>query len=224
MFFPCHNEAASVPGVVRNAVARLEQVAETFEVIIVDDGSTDGTRALAAALSAADPRIRVVSHHTNLGYGHALRTGFAEARYDLVGYTDGDGQYSLEDLPAMLEALTAHDFVLGYRTKRADLLHRHVNAWLWRTLVRLVLGIKARDIDCGFKVFRHQVVQGLTLSAGRGAVISAELATKAARAGYTFTEVGVHHFPRTAGASTGNSLRVILNSFADIARLRRDLR
>ena len=178
MFFPCHNEVENVERVVREAHRHLAALTEDFEIIVVDDGSTDGTRERAEAVANTDSRIRVVAHPTNLGYGHALRTGFKNARKPLVTYTDGDGQFSLADLPNMLAALNGHGFVLGYRLQRADPPHRRVNAWLWTAFVRMMLGINVRDLDCGFKLFRREVVQDLEFIAGRGAVISAELIAK----------------------------------------------
>ncbi len=224
VFFPSHNEVENVERVVRDAHAHLAAVARQYEIIVVDDGSTDGTRDRALALVDEDPRVRVVSHPTNLGYGRALRTGFASARLDLVCFTDGDGQFSLADLPRLLGPLNDHGFVLGYRLRRADSVHRRLNAWLWQLFVRVALGVRVRDVDCGFKLFRREVVADLELISGRGASISAELIAKATRAGFTFAEVGVHHYPRTAGVQSGNSVRVILSSFADILRLWRRLR
>ena len=224
VFFPCHNEVENVERVVRDARTHLAELTEDYEIIVVDDGSTDGTAERAEAVARTDQHVRVVSHSTNLGYGHALRTGFSTARKDLICYTDGDGQFSLADLPRVLQALDGHGFVLAYRIRRADPFYRGLNAWLWRTFVRLVLRIKVRDLDCGFKLFRREVVQGIELVSGRGAVISTELVAKAVRAGHSFAEVGVHHYPRTAGQQSGNSPRVVLNSFVDILRLWRQLR
>ena len=219
VFFPSYNEAGNIESVVRDAHAQLASVTREYEIIIVDDGSTDGTRGRALTLADEDSRVRVVSHPTNLGYGRALRTGFASAQLDLVCYTDGDGQFSLADLPCLLDALNDHGAVLGYRLQRADPVHRQINAWLWRAFVRVSLGVKVRDLDCGFKLFRRDVIANLELVSGRGASISAELIAKATRAGSTFAEVGVHHYPRTAGVQSGNSVRVIASSFADIFRL-----
>ncbi len=219
LFFPCHNEAANVDAVVRGAVTHLTSMAADFEIIVVDDGSTDGTAERAEAIAKTDSRVRVVSHAGNRGYGHALRTGFASASKDLVCYTDGDGQFTLEDLPAVLAALGDHGFVLGYRLRRADPLYRRINARLWETFVRLALNLRVRDLDCGFKLFRRSAVSAAALEAGRGAAISAELIARAVRAGHTFSQVGVRHFARRAGKQSGNSPAVVAHSFVDIARL-----
>ncbi len=224
VIFPCHNEAENVAAVIADARKHAVAFGDDYELIVVDDGSMDGTAERAREAAAGDDRVRVEQHSTNQGYGHALRTGFAAARAPLVCYVDGDGQFSLADLPAFVDALGTHGFVLGYRIKRADPAHRSLNARLWQQVVRLVMGFNVRDIDCGFKLFRREVVQDLEFIAGRGAVISAELVARARRAGHTFTEVGVQHYPRTAGEQSGNSPKVVLNSFVDIVRLRWQLR
>jgi len=222
--FPCHNEAENVAAVIADAQQHVGALGDDYELIIVDDGSSDGTAERAREAAAGDDRVRVAQHPTNLGYGHALRTGFAAARAPLICYVDGDGQFSLADLPTLLDALGTHGFVLGYRIQRADPAHRTLNARLWGLVVRLVMGFNVRDIDCGFKLFRREVVQDIEFIAGRGAVISAELVARATHAGHTYTEVGVTHYPRTAGEQSGNSPLVVLNSFVDIARLRWRLR
>lgn len=224
VFFPCHNEAENVERVIGNALEYLPSVADDFEVIIVNDGSTDDTAALAGAIGENDPRVRVVSHPTNLGYGRALRTGFESATGDLIFCADGDGQFSLEDLPAVVDALDEHGFVLGYRINRADPFYRRLNAWLWGLSVRLLLGFRVRDLDCGFKLYRREAVPVDDFISGRGAAISAELIARALRGGHSFTQVGVTHYPRQAGVQSGNSPRVIVNSFLDIIQLWRGLK
>ncbi len=224
VIFPCHNEAENVAAVIADAQKHAGALGDDYELVVVDDGSVDDTAERAREAAAGDDRVHVVQHPTNLGYGHALRTGFAAARASLICYVDGDGQFSLADLPAVVDALGTHGFVLGYRIKRADPAHRSLNARLWQQVVRLAMGFNVRDIDCGFKLFRREVVQDVEFIAGRGAVISAELVARAIRSGHTFTEVGVQHFSRTAGESSGNSPMVVLNSFVDIARLRWRLR
>ena len=137
-FFPLYNEEANVPTTASNAVAALADLAGEFEVILVDDGSTDRTPAACAELAAADPRIRVATHPVNRGYGAALRTGFAAARMDLVTFTDGDGQFDLHELDRLLERLPGHEMVIGYRLRRADRWPR----WLTRSGVA-ALGYRA---------------------------------------------------------------------------------
>ena len=130
-FFPCHNEGENVERVIGNALEHLPAIADEFEILIVNDGSTDDTAARAEAIGETDSRVRVVSHPTNLGYGRALRTGFESATGDLIFCADGDGQFSLDDLPPVVDALNDHGFVLGYRVNRADPFYRRLNAWLW---------------------------------------------------------------------------------------------
>ena len=224
VFFPCHNEAENVEHVIGNALEHLPAIADEFEILIVNDGSTDDTAARAEAIGETDSRVRVVSHPTNLGYGRALRTGFESTRGDLIFCADGDGQFSLDDLAPLVDALDGHGFVLGYRINRADPFYRRLNAWLWGLSVRLLLGFQVRDLDCGFKLYRREAVPVEDFVSGRGAAISAELIARALRGGHTFTQVGVTHYPRQAGTQSGNSPRVILNSFLDIIQLWRGLR
>ena len=223
-FFPCHNEGENVERVIGNALEHLPAIADEFEILIVNDGSTDDTAARAEAIGETDSRVRVVSHPTNLGYGRALRTGFESAKGDLIFCADGDGQFSLEDLPPVVDALNDHGFVLGYRINRADPFYRRLNAWLWGLSVRFLLGFRVRDLDCGFKLYRREAVPVEDFISGRGAAISAELIARALRGGHTFTQVGVTHYPRQAGTQSGNSPRVILNSFLDIIQLWQGLR
>lgn len=223
-FFPCYNEVANVEHVIRDALRYLPALADDFEVLIIDDGSIDKTAERAGAIAQGEGRVRVISHRENLGYGRALRTGFESAKYDLIFYADGDGQFSLKDLALLVGELEDHGFILGYRRNRADPLYRRLNGWLWTTLVRALLGIRVRDVDCGFKLFRREAVRLEALFSGRGAAISAELITRAIRAGYKYKEVGVTHYPRKSGQQSGNSPGVIGQSVLDIIRLWRVFR
>jgi len=222
-FLPCHNEQGNVEGVVRAAVRALEALQVPFEVIVVDDGSTDRTPHVAEALAAEDPRVRVVRHDRNRGYGAALRTGFFSARYPWVLLVDGDGQFDPGDVVRLLPHAASADLVVGYRLRRRDPPHRRLFAWLWNTLVRMWFGVRVRDVDCGFKLLRTKVVQELPLRA-TGAFLSTELLCRAARCGARIVEAGVPHYPRPWGRQSGARPDVVLRAFLELWRLRGELR
>ena len=178
-FFPAHNEADNLAGLVEEALATLPTLAEEFEIVIVDDGSKDATPALADELAAAHPEVRAVHHPVNLGYGAALRSGFAAARFDHLAFTDGDRQFKVADLGRLIERLQAGsaDAVVGYRIQRADPLVRTVYARLYRLANRIFFGLKVKDVDCACKLFRRAALEGLAVESG-GAFFSAELLIK----------------------------------------------
>jgi glycosyltransferase involved in cell wall biosynthesis len=233
VFFPCYNEQDNIVRVVRQATKVLESIGADFEIIIVNDGSSDKTGEVADSLAGTNNRIRAVHHPRNLGYGAALQTGFRRATKPLVFFTDGDGQFDIEEIKALLAMMepqrfsaTEHtedtekkyDIVCGYRLNRRDPFVRKLNGWLWTKLVCLLFGMKIRDIDCAFKLFRRDVIEHIKMESS-GALISAEILARATRAGYKITEVGVHHYPRTAGRQTGAKLRVILRAFKELFKL-----
>ena len=207
---------------VRRASEALTKLGVTdFELIVIDDGSTDGTGALADRLTGVIPRLTVHHHAINQGYGAALRTGFAVASKDYVMYTDGDGQFDLADLSRFEPFIGSSEVMLGYRLHRKDHAGRKLNAGLWTLVVRLVLGLSVRDLDCAFKVIKRSALdQALPLESS-GAVISAELLLKLKRAGYRFRQIGVHHYPRLAGQPTGAKMSVILRACQELVTLRR---
>ena len=222
-FFPAHDEAENIAALVAEALAALPELAETFEVIAVDDGSRDGTGAIADRLAAEHPGIvRAVHHDVNLGYGAALRSGFRAARHPLVGFTDGDRQFRVADLAALvarMQAPDAPDVVAGHRLRRADPLVRTVYARLYRLALRLFYGLPVRDVDCACKLFRRDALSGIRLESG-GAFLSAELLVKMRARGRRIVEVGVPHHPRTAGRASGANPRVVLRAVRDFWRLR----
>ncbi len=221
VFFPCHNEVGNLERLVASARETLPRVADQWEVIVVDDGSTDGTGPLADRLAADDPCVRVVHHPHNRGYGAALQSGFAAARYDYVFFTDGDGQFDLAEIALLLPLLDQADLALGYRLRRADPAHRLLYAWCYKLLIRAILGLKVRDLDCAFKLLPRRLLESVTLTSN-GALISAELLLKAQRAGFTWAQVGVHHYPRISGQQSGGDLRVILRMFRELWQLRQE--
>ncbi|MEX1171898.1 MAG: glycosyltransferase family 2 protein [Chloroflexota bacterium] len=222
-FFPAHNEEANLEGLVEEALAVLPTLAETFEIIAVNDGSRDRTQAIADELTARHSGIvRAVHHPTNLGYGAALRSGFRAARYDLVAFTDGDRQFKVEDLgrlTARLAEADHPDVVAGFRIRRADPLIRTVYAKAYRLANRVFFRLKVTDVDCACKLFRREVLDGVRVESG-GAFFSAELLIKLRARGADVVEVGVPHYARTAGSPTGAKPQVILRAVRDFWRLR----
>ena len=222
LFFPMYNEAGNIELAVGSALEALAKVTETYEVIVVDDGSGDDTAAIAARLQAEDPRVRLVRHEKNRGYGAAIRSGFAAARYPLIFFTDGDNQFDLKELPLVVERIAKADIVSGYRILRRDPWYRRLNAGLYNRLARLLFDIPVRDVNCAFKLYRREVVAGLELKSS-GALINVEMLARARKRGARVLEVGVHHYPRSVGQQTGANPRVILRAFTELLRLRREL-
>ena len=222
-FFPAHNEAGNVEALVADALAALPALAERYEIIVVNDGSTDQTGALADALAAAHPEIvRVVHHPTNLGYGAALRSGFRVARYDWVGFTDGDRQFAVSDLGRLTSRIAQADqpdVVVGFRIRRADPLIRSLYARSYRLANRIFFGLRTTDVDCACKLFRRASLRSLRVESG-GAFFSAELLIKLRAAGRTVVEVGVPHYARTVGSPTGARPTVVFRAVRDFWRLR----
>jgi glycosyltransferase involved in cell wall biosynthesis len=218
VFFPCYNEQENVLRVVGRATEVLQGLGADYEVIVVNDGSGDQTGRVADELAAADNHIRVVHHPRNLGYGAAVQSGFRAATKQFVFFTDGDGQFDIGEMPALLPLMEKNDIVCGYRLNRNDPVIRKINGWLWTKLVCLLFGMRIRDIDCAFKLFRREVFDHIKMSSS-GALISAEILARATRSGYKITQAGVHHYPRTAGKQTGAKLRVILRAFKELFSL-----
>ena len=223
VFFPCYNEQQNVSRTVESALGVLEMLDADFEIIIVDDGSTDKTGQIADGLAEKESRIRVVHHPRNLGYGAALQSGFKAAQKELVFYTDGDGQFDMNEMPPLLPLMEQYDIVSCYRLNRRDSLIRKINAWCWTKLVCLLFGLRLRDIDCAFKLYKRDIFDHIELSS-TGALIDAEILARAARRGYRITQKGVQHYPRTAGAQTGANFRVIFRAFRELFELRRRIR
>ena len=222
-FFPAHNEEANLAGLVEEALAMLPELADTFEIIAVDDGSRDRTASIAEALAGQHPDVvRLVRHPVNLGYGAALRSGFAASRYEFVAFTDGDRQFKVADIGRLTERLSAPDapdVVVGFRIKRADPMIRTLYARAYRLANRIFFGLQVTDVDCACKVFRRESLEGLRVESG-GAFFSAELLIKLRAAGRSVAEIGVPHYPRTAGSATGAKPSVVFRAVRDFWLLR----
>lgn len=219
---PAHNEAENIGPVSVGFLEAGRSVGRSVEVLVVDDGSSDGTaEALREHPGGDDASIRVVRHEVNAGYGGALRTGFREARGEWVFFTDSDGQFDAASLPGFLEGLgrLPVDLIVGYRYPRHDRWHRRALGRLWTGTVQTLLGVRARDVNCAFKVMRRSDLQRMELTA-RGALINAELLHKARRRGLTLEERPVRHLAREHGEASGARPDVIGRALWELARYR----
>jgi glycosyltransferase involved in cell wall biosynthesis len=220
---PAYNEEANVAAAIDAARAAGERFADDVEVIVVDDGSHDATAERAIAAAGGDGRVRLLRHEKNRGYGGAVKTGLKAAKQPYVFFTDSDLQFDLGQIGELIPHLDEAPVVVGYRANRQDPWVRKLNAQAWGTLQRLVFGIRVRDIDCAFKIFRREVVAEMPMRSD-GAFISTEILARAMAAGHRIVEIPVRHYPRRAGAPTGANPAVILKAFREMAELWGDLR
>jgi len=215
---PAYDEEANIARSVGDAVRVADRLCDRFEVVVVDDGSSDRTAEIVRSMGEQDPRIRLISHETNQGYGTALRSGFGASKLAHVFFTDADNQFVLDELELFIPWIHHVDVVAGFRPNRQDPLTRRLNAKAWNALVRVLFYVPVRDIDCAFKLFRREVLEEVDLQA-MGAMVNTELMVSLARSGKSVVEIGVTHLPRTAGQARGANLRVILTAFRELRRM-----
>lgn len=206
----------------RDALSVLPRFADDLEVTVIDDGSTDRTGKIADDLARSDARVRVVHHGKRRGYGGAVRSGLVSATKEFVFFTDGDRQFALTDLERLIDRIDGVDAVMGYRLKRQDPARARFVAFVYNNVIRALFLGGFRDVDCAFKLFRREVFKKVPLERIRsnGAFFSAELLIMLRRAGVKMREVGIPHYPRTAGKAKGQQPKVILRAIRDLLRLR----
>jgi glycosyltransferase involved in cell wall biosynthesis len=214
---PAYNEEANLERAIREALMELDQTGREHEVLVVNDGSQDRTGEIAEALAAENPRVRVIHHHQNQGWSGALQSLFGHARGDLVFLIPADNQHDMTQLPEFLERIKGADIVCGWRQHRADPWPRRLTGWLRAAIVRLSFRLPVHDVTW-VKLFRREVLRAIPLDA-TSVFLDDEILIRAHQQGYRLTELPVRHFPRTAGTSTGNRLRVIWRGFLDLAKL-----
>ncbi len=200
-FFPCYNDAGTIPTMIIRAVQTLREVADDYEVLVINDGSTDDAALVLRELEAKTDRLRVIYRDRPSGYGGVLRAGFAAATKDWIFYTDGDAQYDARELKLLVEAVSdGVDMVNGYKIKRRDPFHRVVIGLLYQYFVKLAFGLVIRDVDCDFRLMRRSIFERVTLESTTG-TITFEMVKKIQDAGYRIVEVPVHHWYRQYGQS-----------------------
>lgn len=222
-FFPCYNDKGTIASLVLEVKKALERLADDYEIIVIDDGSTDGSRELLLQLQHDVAQLKLVMHEANRGYGGALRSGFASATKDLIFYTDGDGQYDVRELPSLLKKMSDEvDIVNGFKIKRSDPLHRIIIGWVYQQAMRLVFWLPIRDPDCDFRLLRRKIFDKVSLTSNTG-TITIELVKKIQQAGFKFAEVGVHHYFRAYGTSQFFNFRRVFRTLAQLLLLWIDL-
>jgi glycosyltransferase involved in cell wall biosynthesis len=219
---PAYNEEENIATTVEEVSAAAQQLELDYEIILVNDGSTDRTGEIGHELEGRIPNFRLVEHHPNRGYGGSLKAGYAAATMELIAYVPADNQFDFREVDRFLAQIGEADIVCGYRANRQDNVIRRFNAFGWNTLVRLLFGYLCRDIDCGFKMFRRNVLERINLVSD-GAMIDTEFLAGARARGMRIAEVPVTHRPRVAGEATGANLRVIIKAFRDLLRFRQRL-
>jgi len=224
LVLPAYNEADNIEPMVAEAVPALEANADDYEIIVVDDGSADDTAAVTRRVIETNPHVRLVQHEVNRGFGAAVFSGFVNAEKEWIFYTDADRQFVLSELERFVPFMDEADLIAGYRAPRRDPFLRVFYGKGWSALCTLVFGYTVRDVDCGFKLFRREIIQELAPQiSSRGATFSIEWLARAKRAGYRFFELPVTHRPRVAGSQTGANIDVIVRAFSELVRVRLQL-
>lgn len=218
-FFPCYNDGGTIGRMVGDVIRVLREVTDDFEVIVIDDGSTDNSRQLLKELDAKYDCLKLVFHQGNQGYGGALQSGFKTAVKDLIFYTDGDMQYDVRELSLLLERLGDDiDIVNGFKVKRSDAWYRAVVGRIYHWTAKIAFNLPVRDVDCDFRLMRRSIFDKVNLEHKSG-VICVEMMRKISRAGFRFAEVGVHHYPRTYGSSQFFNVRNVARALFNLSRL-----
>lgn len=213
---PAYNEADNLETLVSQCLEIVPQVTSLpFEVVAVNDGSTDQTGPKLDHLAARHPAVKVVHHLENLGCGQALLTGFQHTRYQHIFYMDSDLQFDLQELRLFMPYLNSHDLILGYRIARQDPWHRKLYSYSWNKLMYLLFGLNVKDINCGFRLFSREAIAPMQIES-MGAMFFAEFLIKAMAAGVEYIEIGVNHYPRGSGQPTGGQLGVVVRAFREM--------
>jgi glycosyltransferase involved in cell wall biosynthesis len=224
LVLPAYNEADNIEPLVAEAVPALEACTDDYEIIVVDDGSADDTAGVTQRVMEANPRVRLVQHAVNQGFGAAVFSGFTNATKEWIFYTDADRQFVLSELERFIPLMDQADLIAGYRAPRQDPFMRVFYGKGWSMLCTVVFGYTVRDVDCGFKLLRREIIQELASDiASRGATFSIEWLVRAKRAGYRFVELPVTHRPRVAGSQTGANIDVIVRAFRELVQVRLQL-
>lgn len=223
VFFPCYNEEKNIGMLLEKSLLFLPEIAYDYEIIVIDDGSSDATLKIAENISQKNPKVKVIRHETNRGYGAALRTGFENSEKEYIFFTDSDNQFDITEMTKLLPYIKDFDIVAGFRIKRKDNFIRKINEFGFNLLIQIFFGLKIKDLNCAFKIYKKETIKSLTLRSNLG-FINSELLIRAKKKGFTIKQMGVTHYPRQWGAQSGASLRVVFGSLKELFKLRKELR
>lgn len=215
IFFPAYNESKNIKNSVDTALSVIQNITNDFEIIIVNDGSSDDTGIIIDRLSRDNPKIKAVHHKTNQGYGGALLSGIKNSQKEWFFFTDADMQFDIKEINKLIEYIPKYKAVLGYRSPRCDNFLRVINGWGWNMLIRILFNLKIRDVDCAFKLFEKKIIHELPIKT-RGATTSAEILIRLSKNKIIWKEVPVSHFSRKFGEPTGMKLKVIAKAFKEL--------
>lgn len=219
VFFPAYNEESNIKTTVLNAIKYLQAQNINFEIIVVDDGSKDKTVEVVQTLSQRYKQIKLIQHKSNRGYGGALKTGMSQSKYEWICYTDSDGQFDFSQLNLFLPYVDRYDLIIGYRKKRQDNVKRRFFAKLLRIGDFILFGVWYKDIDCGFKLFKKEVVAKVWPLVTESAITETEFIVRAKKANFKIKEIGVDHLPRLEGIQTGGQFKIILRAVKEALSL-----
>lgn len=220
IFFPCYNDKGTIATLVLEARQVAEHLTDDFEIIVIDDCSSDGSRDLLLELQKQTPQLRLIFHENNRGYGGVLRSGFKAASKEFIFYTDGDGQYDVKELPVLVGKMSdGIDIVNGYKIKRSDPWYRVIIGWIYQYSMKVVFGLKIKDVDCDFRLMRRSIFDAISLESTTG-TICVELVKKIQDAGFRFMETGVSHYHRAYGSSQFFTSKRIATTLWKLAILR----
>lgn len=220
-FMPAYNEEANIESTLEKVTKVLDNLHfKDYEVLVINDGSKDKTEEMVQAFAKRNPKVKVITHKINGGYGEALKTGYYNSKFEFIAFADSDGQFEYSEIEKLFNKIDGVDIVVGYRVNRQDTVIRIINGWGWTQISNILFGLGISDVDCGFKLFRRKVIDTIPkLESTRGAMINPEVLAKAKKAHFKIAQIGLTHRPRRGGKSTGANLMVILVSFLDLIKL-----
>jgi glycosyltransferase involved in cell wall biosynthesis len=223
IILPVYNEEGNIEKVVNSTLSCLNRITKDFEIILINDGSSDNTGTIIKTLSENNKNLKYIFHNQNLGYGASLRSGFNIANYPLIFFMDCDGQFDISDINKLLKDIRSADIVIGKRKLRQDRIYRIMLTKVFNSLANSIFCMKFNDISCGFKLIKNSVLKSLEIKSQSG-IINLEILVKAARTGYIVKEVEINHFPRIRGKSKGTRIKNIIRKIKELVILYFDLK